>query len=339
MAADGLAYVELYTRDAEPAIEYLVAGLGFSRLAGSTDPERDSVLLGHGEVRLVVTSGPATHAFLDQHGDGIADIAFTCDDIVGTRRAALAAGARLSVNGGGELMITGPGGVSHTLLPGTGEGPHLPSDRRWTLQPAPSGGPAGRIRLLDHIAICLEGGSLAGAADFYSDALGLGRYSSEYVDTGGQGMDSIVVRSASGRVTFTLVAPDPDKKPGQLDTFLARNGGPGVQHLAFLVDDIVSAVQDLSARGVTFLTAPETYYQRLAERFPDLNGEIAQLRSTNVLADRDEWGYLLQLFSRSPYDRNTLFYELIQRRGARGFGSGNIRALYEAVEQDRVETP
>ena len=337
MAAEGLAYVELYTRDAESTTEYFVARMGFTRRAVATDAERDCVLLGHGDVRLIVTSGPATSGFLDRHGDGVADIAFTCDDLAATRRAALAAGARMAVNSAGEPVISGAGGVSHTLLPAVGLGPYLPADRRWQHLPEQSGASPGRIRRLDHVAICLEGGTLAGAADFYTESLGLSRYYSEYIDTGGQGMDSIVVRSLSGQVTFTLVAPDPAKQPGQLDTFLARNNGPGVQHLAFLVDDIVSSVGEFSDRGVSFLTAPEAYYRRLAERFPDLNGEIAQLRATNVLADRDEWGYLLQLFSRSPYDRNTLFYELIQRRGARGFGSGNIRALYEAVERDRVE--
>jgi 4-hydroxymandelate synthase len=107
-----------------------------------------------------------------------------------------------------------------------------------------------------------------------------------------------------------------------------------VQHLAFAVDDIISAVHEFSDRGITFLQTPDAYYEMLTARMPGIQGEIADLRTANVLADHDEWGYLLQLFTRSPYRRNTLFYELIQRRGARGFGSANIRALYEAVERD-----
>lgn len=195
--------------------------------------------------------------------------------------------------------------------------------------------PTGQIRLLDHVAVCLEPDTLADYADFYRDALGLARYSAEYVAVRDQGMDSIVVRNASGGITFTLVAPDAGKSPGQLDAFLSRNDGPGVQHLAFGVDEILPAVREFRDRGVEFLSTPDGYYDALAERLAGLRGEIADLRAAHVLADRDEWGYLLQLFTRSPYERNTLFYELIQRRGARGFGSANIRALYEAAERDR----
>jgi 4-hydroxymandelate synthase len=194
------------------------------------------------------------------------------------------------------------------------------------------------VRLLDHVAVCLAGGTLQEYADFYRDAFGFSRYSSDYVAVGGQAMDSVVVRSASGRVTFTLVAPDPDKEPGQLDSFLERNGGPGVQHLAFLVDDIISTVGEARDRGVEFLNTPDTYYDLLVERFDGMAEQVADLRKTQVLVDRDEWGHLLQLFTRSPYERNTLFFELIQRQGSRGFGSANIRALYEAVERDRLSS-
>ncbi|MGH3166427.1 MAG: VOC family protein [Trebonia sp.] len=196
--------------------------------------------------------------------------------------------------------------------------------------------PAGHIRALDHVAVCVEGGSLADSADFYTNAFGLPRYSDEYVEVGEQGLDSIVVRSLSGGITFTILEQDPKKKPGQIEGFLSRYGGPGVQHLAFLVDDIVSAIRDYGNRGIDFLATPSAYYDMLAGRLPTVRGDIGELRSSNVLADRDEWGYLLQLFTRSPYQRNTVFYELVQRRGARGFGGANIKALYEAVERDAL---
>ncbi|MBV9380761.1 MAG: VOC family protein [Streptosporangiaceae bacterium] len=188
--------------------------------------------------------------------------------------------------------------------------------------------------MLDHVAICVEGGTLEECAGFYTRAFGFPRYSSEYIEVGDQAMDSIVVRSPSGGITFTILEQDLTKKAGQVEAFLSRNGGPGVQHLAFLVDDIVSAVLDYSDCGIEFLQTPRAYYDMLAERLPNIQSEIADLRAANVLADRDEWGYLLQLFTRSPYRRNTMFYELVQRRGARGFGSSNIKALYEAVERD-----
>ncbi|GAA3768458.1 4-hydroxyphenylpyruvate dioxygenase [Streptomyces coacervatus] len=339
MAVREIEYVELYARDKQAMADYFVSSLGFARVADSVGADRSSVLLRQGDVQLLVTSGPGTWKFLDQHGDGVADIALTCDDVTKTCNAVEAAGGRLAGTIQGNPIVQGFGGVSHTLLPdggGDGPGARLPGGRTWAALPGASTRPAGRIRLLDHVAVCLEGGSLSEYADYYGDAFGLSRYSSEYVDTGEQGMDSIVVRSASGRITFTLVAPDPAKSPGQLDAFLDRNGGPGVQHLAFLVDDIIPAVSELRGRGVEFLSTPSTYYDMLAERFADMREEITGLRAAHVLADRDEWGYLLQLFSRSPYERNTLFYELIQRQGSRGFGSANIRALYEAVERDRL---
>ncbi|WP_329101129.1 4-hydroxyphenylpyruvate dioxygenase [Micromonospora sp. NBC_01699] len=336
MSAQSLAYVELYVDDPVSVQHYFVTAMGFTHVADSVTDRRTSALLRQGDVDLIVTSGPVTAQFLAQHGDGIADIALTCDDVQATSAAARAAGARVSVVDG-QPVISDFGAVRHTLVPAGNIG-RDPAHRVWTPQPGAPTRPGGHVRLLDHVAICVAGGSLQAVADFYGAGLGLARFSSEYVDVGGQAMDSVVVRSATGEVTFTLVAPDVTRNPGQLDAFLERNDGPGVQHLAFLVDEILPAVAQFRERGVTFLSTPPTYYDMLGERFPEMAAEIGALREANVLADRDEWGYLLQLFSRSPYDRNTLFYELIQRRGSRGFGSRNIRALYEAVERDRLVT-
>jgi 4-hydroxymandelate synthase len=230
-------------------------------------------------------------------------------------------------------VVSGRFGACHSLVARSAVG-RPPDGRTWAWRPEALARTPGHIRLLDHVAVCVEGGTLADAADFYTSAFGLPRYSGEYVELGDQGLDSIVVRSQSGSVTFTILEQDPGKKPGQLEGFLARYGGPGVQHLAFLVDDIATAVHDHAARGVDVLSTPGAYYDALAERQPALRAEVDGLRAANVLADRDEWGYLLQVFTRSPYPRNTLFYELVQRRGARGFGGANIKALYEAVERD-----
>jgi 4-hydroxymandelate synthase len=283
-------------------------------------------------VQLVVTAGPGTEEFIEAHGDGIADIAFGCDDPARTCERAVAAGASLIDSAAGRLVVSGLGDTRHSLVArSTGAG--LPGDRTWKPVSEASARP-GRIWLLDHVAILVEGGTLRSYADFCTDAFGLARYSSEYIEIGEQAIDSIVVRSTSGGITFTILEQDQTKKPGQLEGFISRYGGPGVQHLAFLVDDIGTAVREFRDQGVEFLRSPNSYYEMLADRLPGITAEIADLRATSVLADRDEWGYLLQLFTRSPYQRNTLFYELVQRRGARGFGVANIRALYEAVERD-----
>ncbi|MBT2231585.1 4-hydroxyphenylpyruvate dioxygenase [Nonomuraea sp. NEAU-A123] len=337
MAVQDISYVELFTQDKISAVDYLVTAMGFTRVADSVEVDRSSVLLRQGEVQMVVTSGHGICKFLDDHGDGIADIGFTCDDVARTSAAAAAAAAGPVQTIRGNTVVPGFGGVTHTLLPPVDAPAHVaPPGRNWVPTPDLSANGDGHIKLLDHVAVCVEGGRLGEYADYYRDAYGFSRYSSEYVDTGGQAMDSIVVRSSSERVTITLVAPDPGKDGGQLDAFLERNGGPGVQHLAFLVEDIIAAVRDCREGGVDFLATPATYYERLADTFQEGRFGIAELQESQVLADHDEWGQLLQLFSRSPYERNTLFYELIQRLGSRGFGSSNIRALYEAVQRDRL---
>jgi 4-hydroxymandelate synthase len=333
VAAQDIEYVELYASDERAAVEYFVSSFGFTRVAESEGDGSHSWLLRQGTVQLVVTAGRGTEEFLEAHGDGVADIAFACDDAVQARDRAVAAGASVIASEPGRLAVSGFFGARHSLV-ARSAGSRAPADRAWARLTETPVRPAGHIRLLDHVAVCVEGGALADSANFYTSAFGLPRYSSEYVEVGEQGLDSIVVRSPSGGITFTILEQDPNKKPGQLEGFLSRYGGPGVQHLAFLADDIVSAVRDYADHGIDFLSTPRAYYEMIAERLPAIRGEIADLRSTNVLADRDEWGYLLQLFTRSPYQRNTMFYELVQRRGARGFGSANIRALYEAVERD-----
>lgn len=333
MAAQDIEYVEVYTSDEGAVVAYFASAFGFTHVAESVADHSHSSLLRQGTVQIVVTAGRGTEEFLEEHGDGVADIAFACDDVARARDRAVAAGASVIASEPGRQVVSGRFGTRHSLV-ARSAGSHAPADRAWTrLQETPVL-PTGRIRQLDHIAVCAEGGTLEDCADFYERAFGLPRYSSEYVEIGEQGLDSIVVRSPSAGITFTILEQDPKKKPGQLEGFLARFNGPGVQHLAFLVDDIVSAVRDYDDRGIEFLATPRAYYDALAERLPAVQGEIADLRAADVLADRDEWGYLLQIFTRSPYPRNTMFYELVQRRGARGFGGANIKALYEAVERD-----
>jgi 4-hydroxymandelate synthase len=333
VTAQDIEYTELYASDERSAVEYFVSSFGFTRIAESSEAGAHSSLLRQGSAQLVVTSGRGTEEFLEAHGDGVADIAFACDDIDVTRDMALATGASEFMSEPGRHVVSGFFGARHTLVPRSA-GNRVPVGRTWVQAPDTPVRPVGHIRLLDHVAVCVESGRMTECTDFYASGFGLPRYSSEYVEVGEQGLDSIVVRSPSGGITFTILEQDSAKKPGQIQGFLSRNDGPGVQHLAFLVDDIVSAVRKYRASGVDFLRTPNTYYEMLADRLPGIRAEIADLRSTSVLADRDEWGYLLQLFTRSPYKRNTIFYEVVQRRGARGFGGANIKALYEAVERD-----
>lgn len=333
MAAQDIEYVELYAADERAAVGYFVSSFGFTPIAESSADGAHSTLLRQGSAQLVVTAGRGTEEFLEAHGDGVADIAFACDDADQTRDRALLAGATPIMTRPGACVVSGVFGARHTLVTRSAR-IRVPVDRAWSRLPGTPEPRQGHIRLLDHVAVCVDSGALADCADFYASGFGIPRYSGEYVEVGEQGLDSIVVRSPSGGITFTILEQDPLKKPGQIQGFVSRNEGPGVQHLAFLADDIVSAVHEYGDSGIDFLRTPGAYYDMLAGRLPDIREEIADLRSANVLADRDEWGYLLQIFTRSPYQRNTMFYELVQRRGARGFGGKNIKALYEAVERD-----
>ncbi|AZK92608.1 MULTISPECIES: 4-hydroxyphenylpyruvate dioxygenase family protein [Streptomyces] len=336
MAVYDVAYTELYTSNKKSVVDYFVSALGFTREAEAVGVDRSSALLRQGTARLIVTTGPATWKFLGAHGDGIADIAFTCDDVTHTLRSARAVGATVTGSAQGRPAILGCGSLTHTLL-SRRDGPGTPPPgRNWVPVPgAPGATPTGRIRHTDHIALCLEAATLGQYTDLYREALGLVRHSAGYVDAGEHGMDSVVLRSPSGRVTLALAAPDPRKQPGQLDAFLERNGGPGARYLSFLVDSIVPAVHEARDRGVVFLPVPDDYYDSLPERVPAVRTGLDGLRAARILADRDEPGTLLQALSRSPYGRSPLFHGLIERRGSRGLGPAHHRALYEAVERDR----
>ncbi len=351
MSLTCIDHSELYVHDKNSSVNFLT-GLGFRPIVAgrsdAEDPDRHSIIMRNGSVQLKVTSprgaGGAVAEFLDEHGEGIADVAMRCDDLEKALDRAGAAGVRtivpahLSADGVPMAVVEGFGAVRHTLIQrDQGANCTLPPGYSAPIAPTGTVNPPPTVRSCDHVAVCLPAGTLRDTVERYEQAFGLEYYSCAYVEVGLQAMDSIVVRSPSGGITFTMIEPDVSHEPGQIDQFLDRNNGAGVQHLAFLVDDIVGEVRRARAEGVEFLSAPEAYYHALARRIGELRDLVDDLRDTCVLADRDEWGHLLQIFTRSPHPRSALFYELIQRNGARGFGNGNIRALYEAVESQRAQ--
>jgi 4-hydroxymandelate synthase len=278
----------------------------------------------------VVTTGRGVWRFLDKHGDGIADIALTCDDMKAAQEAAVGVGARPIPSRYRVPCVSAFGDVCHTLLPRRPANT-APPGRRWVAASEPPAPSAARIRLLDHVAICLERGTMEDQAAFYGNAFGFS--ASAQAAVGGQAVGSTVVRSESGHVTFALAAaPDTATEPGPLDDFLRRNGGAGVRSLAFLTDDIVPTVRGFRERGVEFRRTPDAHDDQSADRFTGL----ADLRDAHVLADGDAGAYLLQAFARSPHERNTLSYDLIQRQGFPGLVSTGLMARYVAVERDQL---
>lgn len=324
---------------AETADRYGLAVLGHSA-AGS--PVR-SVAVGRDDIRLVFTEGrtgdhPAA-VYVGRHGDGVADIALEVTDATAAFDEAVRRGARpvAAPARTGEVVtaaITGFGDVVHTLV-------EYPNGR--TLPPGlhPAAGPVPEdtgVRTLDHFAVCLRPGQLAPTVTFYETVLNFRMIFEEKIFVSAQSMNSQVVQSASGAVTLTLIEPDTTREPGQIDEFLDNHGGSGVQHIALASDDIVDSIRRMRRRGVEFLTTPEAYYDLLGARVEHTRSPVTDLRELHILVDQDHYGQLYQIFTRSTHPRGTFFLEIIERVGARTFGSGNIKALYEAVEAERAKS-
>jgi 4-hydroxymandelate synthase len=351
MKVTAVDHVELYVGDASRTAQYLCQAFGF-RLCGRGGPEtglagQRSLLLGQGEIRLLVTSALAADhpvaRYVERHGDGVACVALRTADVGAAFAAAVGSGATAVAEPtvwrrGGAVVVTatvsGPGAVTHRLVERRHAGADFLPGGILELPPDPE--PADHIlEVIDHVALCVPGGELDGTVGFYQDVLGLVEIFQERIEVGDQAMDSKVVQTGSREATFTIVAPDPATHTGQLADFLRANDGAGVQHLALSTQDITTAVATLETRGVRFLSTPDGYYDTIAQRLGAVSLPIAGLRAGNILVDRDHWGEMFQIFTESPFERRTFFFELIERHGALTFGTNNIRTLYEAKERAR----
>ena len=340
-----IAYVELYVTDSSAVLDYFTRAFAFTALAHAERPDRHSVLLASGSARLVVTEprgGGVVAQWLAVHGDGVFNIALyrsDLDRVLDRARQARVPVLGPSLDTATETLcahIGGFGDVWHTLLPIQLD-TDLPPGFNWRPQHTISSPAPPTLKLIDHIAICLPAGELESTVATYQSIFDMQIIRSERTELGDTATNSHVLRDATG-LTFVMLEPDPTRPGGQIDQFLAKNRAAGVQHLAFLTDDIVGAVQGHSARGVGFAPAPPpAYYRALAERVadaPELCRRLATLEATGVLLDRDDDGAFYQIFTSSPHERDTLFYELVERRGSKGFGTNNIVALFQAREAD-----
>ncbi|MGW0838138.1 VOC family protein [Streptomyces prunicolor] len=250
MAVHDVAHVELFMRDKVSALDHFVSGMGFTPVADSVEVDRSSTLLCQGDVQLVVTTGHGIRSFLNEHGDGIADIALTCDDVAATQEGAVAAGARPVASLYGVPCVAAFGDVRHTLLPRRPAGT-APPGRRWVAVnpwPAPSGG---RIRRLGHVAVRLARETVEDQAAFYRAAFGLARDVFGPPAAGGNAGDLLVVRGASGRVTLALAAPPADDaEPGPRDDLPQRGGGAAAERLGFLTEDDTLSYAFVETQGL-----------------------------------------------------------------------------------------
>ncbi|MEE1795890.1 VOC family protein [Streptomyces sp. BE308] len=321
----GIDHITLSVGDARARAAEFVDRYGFEVIAAGDTPEFTAVAVRQRDVVLVLLEGrtddhPAT-LFTTRHGDGVSDIALLVDEPDPT-------------------VLEAFGDVTHTFVSRPAGGPwSLPgiAPVRTEETTAPTAPAERHLLCVDHIAVCVENGELERTVESYRRLLGWQVVFEEDIHVGAQAMQSKVVQSPCGRVTLTLLQPMSGAAPGQIDDFLKKHGGSGVQHLAFAVPDIVDAVADLGTAGVRFLSTPDTYYENLEQRHGSSGHPVSELREHSVLVDRDHDGELFQIFTRSEHPRRTLFMEIIERRGATTFGSNNIRKLYEAVErQDRA---
>jgi 4-hydroxymandelate synthase len=346
-------HIELYVGDAIAMTQSLCSVYGF-RVYGRGGPEtglpgQRSVLLGQGAIRILLTSGlhedhPASQ-FVARHGDGVAVIGFRTDAAAAYADAVAAGAASIAKprsweNGETRVVtaeIEGFGEVVYRLVERHGlDAEFLPG--AIVMEPDAAAGAAGDLlTLIDHVALCVPAGDLDPTIAFHEQVLGFTVIFQEYVEVGAQGMISKVVQSPSGGATFTIIEPDVNRQAGQIDDFLAWHDGAGVQHLAFLTQDIVHAVRTFSERGAGFAATPSSYYDMLAARFGTTEIPVEALRPLGILVDRDHWGQMYQIFAKSTHIRRTYFHELIERRGARTFGMSNIPALYAAKDRELAE--
>jgi 4-hydroxyphenylpyruvate dioxygenase len=351
---NGTDYIEFWVGNARQSSLYYRAVFGFE-LAGYRGPEtgvrdRASYLLVQDKLRFVLTSplGPdgeiAEH--VQRHGDGVKDIAFWVDDARSAYAAAMSRGAasagepRVMRDEQGEVVVAAIrtyGDTIHSIverknyrglfLPG-----FLPESSPFV--PGSTG-----LKYVDHCVGNVELGRMNPWVKFYEDVLGFRNiltFDDKTISTEYSALMSKVMSNGNGRIKFPINEPAQGRKKSQIDEYLEFYRGPGVQHIAIATDDIIATVRTLKSRGLEFLTVPTSYYDAVPGRVGKIDEEIGPLAELGILVDRDDEGYLLQIFTKPVQDRPTLFYEIIQRKGARSFGAGNFKALFEAIEREQA---
>jgi 4-hydroxyphenylpyruvate dioxygenase len=356
---NGTDYIEFWVGNAKQASHFYRSAFGF-RLVGYRGPEtgvrdRASYLLQQGRIRLVLTtairddlSPLATQIaeHVQQHGDGVRDIALWVDDARDAFAKAIERGA--SPDREPEVLRDEHGEVVTAAFRIYGQTVHSLVERRnyrglfmpgfVAVTPHYQADEVG-LKYVDHCVGNVELGKMNEWVEFYSHVMGfrnLLTFDDKTISTEYSSLMSKVMANGNDRIKFPINEPARGRKKSQIDEYLEFYRGPGVQHLALATDDIIRTVTALRDRGVEFLTVPTTYYDDLQQRVGRIDEPVDELAALGVLVDRDPDGYLLQIFTKPVEDRPTVFYEIIQRKGARSFGAGNFKALFEAIEREQA---
>ncbi len=346
-------HVEFYVGNAKQAAFYYRKAFGYNQTAYSGletgDREKASYVLEQGRVRMVFSTplngNNELAEHIRKHGDGVKDIAFHVDDAKACYEACIARGAKSAREP--ETLSDENGSVTKASIFTYGEtlhsfishddynGPFLPG----FIEKKVEGEDVG-LKYIDHIVGNVELGKMEHWVNFYADVMGFSQiqaFSDEDIATEYSALMSKVMESDNGRIKFPINEPAEGKKKSQIDEYLDFYDGPGVQHIALLTSDIIKTIKKLKENGVEFLEVPDTYYEDLTKRVGAIDEDIEVLKKLKILVDRDDEGYLLQLFTKPVEDRPTVFYEVIQRKGSKGFGIGNFKALFEAIERHQAE--
>jgi 4-hydroxyphenylpyruvate dioxygenase len=353
MPLHGIDHVELYVGNALQSAYFYTRAMGFREVAYSGLEtgvrDRTSHVLVQGRIRLVLTGALRADHEIGRHqaahGDGVKVIALSVPDVDHAYREATARGATGVREPWEEHDEHGT--VRFATIATYGDTVHTFVDRSKYPPPAPfrpgygaRDGVTPDVGLLaiDHIVGNVELGSMEQWVKFYEDVFGMTEmlhFTDEAISTEYSALMSKVVTNGNGRIKFPINEPAEGKRKSQIDEYLEFYGGPGAQHIAVATRDIVGTVTRMRERGIEFLTIPETYYDEVPERIGEIEESLDDLRRLGILVDRDDEGYMLQIFTKPIGDRPTVFFEVIERHGARGFGEGNFKALFEAIEREQ----
>jgi len=350
----GTDYVELYVGNAKQAAHYYKTAFGFQSLAyagletGLRD--RTSYVLRQGKIRLVLTTPLTSHSpiseHLKHHGDAVKVIALWVDDARDAFKQTVDRGATpfmepvVEQDEFGEVVRSGIhtyGETVHIFVERKNyQGVFLPGFVKWESDYNPE---STGLKYIDHMVGNVGWGQMNYWAQFYHEVMGFANlisFDDKDISTKYSALMSKVMTNGNGRIKFPINEPAEGLKKSQIEEFIEFFEGPGCQHIAVATNDIVFTISEMRKRGVEFLHVPGSYYDTVPDRVGAIDEELAELKELGIMVDRDDEGYLLQIFTRPVEDRPTMFFEIIQRKGAKSFGKGNFQALFESIEAEQA---